>query len=82
MRCSRRAGFQGVFHEHAAILGRHAAVQRDESDSQLLQFQARQMRHPLILAEDHYLAVLFDRQFADDLAKLRQLRRMIRLLVE
>src|SRR5258708_17609355 len=86
--CVRRKEYAALriapegFHERAAIPGRHAAVQGDEPDPQLFQFLARQMSHPLILAEDHYLAVLFDRQFADDLSKLRKLWRMIRFLVE
>ena len=69
-------------HERAAIPGRHAAVQRHESDPQLFQFLARQVSHPFVFAEDHHLATLFDRQFTDDLAKLGEFWRMIRLLVE
>jgi hypothetical protein len=46
------------------------------------QFLAGQVGHALVLAEDHHLAAFFDRQLADDLAKLGELRRMVRLLVE
>jgi hypothetical protein len=57
-------------------------VQRHESDPQSFQFLPRQVSHPFVFAEDDDLSTLFDRQFTDDLAKLGEFRRMVRLLVE
>ena len=57
-------------------------MQRDESDAQLAQFLAGQIGHALVLAEHHHLAIFLDRQFGEDLAKLLQLWRMVRFLVE
>src|ERR1039457_5933260 len=69
-------------HKSAPISRGHAAVQRDESDPQLLELFAGQVGHAFVLAEDHHLAAFFDHQLADDLAKLGELRRMVGLLVE
>ena len=69
-------------HESAPISRGHIAVQRHESDPQLFEFFAGQVGHALVLAENHHLAALFDRKLADDLAKLRELWRMVGLLVE
>src|SRR5215831_4398910 len=71
-----------LLHERTAIPGRHASVQRYKSDPQFLQFLTGQVSHPFVFAEDHYLAALFDHQFTDDLAKLGEFGRMVRLLIE
>src|SRR5439155_25812434 len=69
-------------HQGTAFAGRHSAVQGHEAYSQLPQFFPCQMSHPLVLAEDHHLALFFERQFANDFAKFIELGRMIRFLVE